>query len=109
MLLVLAIASLFFLPSPWGVVAVVAAACVEVLEVAFWLRFLRRYRIRSGAEAMIGTRGEVLESCSPDGSVRVGSEIWNARSETPVTAGQFVRITALDGLTLSVEPLEESE
>src|SRR3990172_7746879 len=107
MLLVLAIAGLFVLPMPWAVVAVVVAACIEVLEILFLRRFLRRYRIQSGAEAMIGPRAEVLESCSPDGRVRVGSEIWNARSEVPVTTGQLVRITAVDGLTLSVEPLEQ--
>jgi membrane-bound serine protease (ClpP class) len=108
MLVVLAIAGLFVLPSPWGLVAVVAAAAIEVLEVAFWIRFLRRYRVRTGTEALIGTRAEVLESCSPDGRVRVGSEIWNARSNVPVATGQLVRITAVDGLTLSVEPLRGS-
>jgi membrane-bound serine protease (ClpP class) len=39
--------------------------------------------------------------------VRIGGEIWKARSELPVVAGQAVRITAVDGLTLSVEPLVE--
>ncbi|MGH2994495.1 MAG: NfeD family protein [Solirubrobacterales bacterium] len=109
MLLLLAIASLFVLPSPWGIVAVVAAAAVEVLELAFWLRFLRRYRVQTGTEALMGTRAEVLEPCAPDGRVRVGSEIWNARSEAPVGRGEYVRITAVDGLTLSVEPLGSGE
>jgi membrane protein implicated in regulation of membrane protease activity len=109
MLLVLAIAGLFVLPTPWGVVAVVVAAGVEVLEIAFWRRFLRRYRIQTGAEALIGARAEVLDSCSPDGRVRVGSEIWNARSDVPVGRGQVVRITAIDGLTLAIEPMETGE
>ena len=107
MLLLLAIAGLFVLPTPWSIVAVVLAACIEVLEIVLWRRFLRRYRIQSGAEAMIGTRAEVLESCSPNGRVRIGGAIWNARSEVPVTTGQLVRITSVDGLTLSVEPLEQ--
>lgn len=108
MLLVLAIAGLFVLPMPWAAVAVVVAAVIEVLEFHLWRRFLGRYRIQSGAEAMIGARAEVLEGCSPNGRVRVGAEIWNARSEVPVTKDQAVRITAVDGLTLSVEPLEET-
>jgi membrane-bound serine protease (ClpP class) len=41
--------------------------------------------------------------------VRVGSEIWNARSEVAVGRGEYVRITAVDGLTLSVEPLGSGE
>lgn len=105
MLLVLAIAGLFLLPSPWGIVAVVVAASVEVLEVLFWRRFLRRYRIRVGAEAMVGRHAEVLEGSPGDGRVRLSGEIWNARSEVPVTRGQIVRIVAVDGLTLVVEPV----
>jgi membrane-bound serine protease (ClpP class) len=104
MLLVLALAGLFVLPSPWGVVGVVVAAAIEVLEVAFWRRFLRRYRVQTGTEAMVGTRVEVLEACAPEGRVLVGAEIWNARSEVPVANGRIVRIVAVDGLTLVVEP-----
>lgn len=105
MLLLLAIATLFFLPSPWGFVAVGMAAAIEVVELAFWRRFLRRYKVQTGAEALIGTRAEVLDPCMPQGRVRVGGEIWNARSDSPVARGEYVRITAVDGLTLSVEPL----
>ncbi|MGH2961679.1 MAG: NfeD family protein [Microbacterium sp.] len=105
MLLLLAIASLFVLPSPWGFVAVGVAAAIEVVELAFWRRFLRRYKVQTGTEALIGTRAEVLEPCTPRGRVRVGGEIWNARSDSPVARGEYVRITAVEGLTLSVEPL----
>ena len=106
MLLIAALVGLFFLPAPWNVVAVVVAAFVEVGEVFFWLKFLRRYRIQTGTEAMIGKRAEAIEGCSPEGRVRIAGEIWNAHSERPVVAGQAVRITGMDGLTLSVEPLE---
>jgi membrane-bound ClpP family serine protease len=34
----------------------------------------------------------------------VHSEEWNAEASTAVTAGQRVRVQALDGLLLSVEP-----
>jgi membrane-bound serine protease (ClpP class) len=40
--------------------------------------------------------------------VRISGEIWNARSEQPVIAGQAVRITGVDGLTLSVEPVGDN-
>src|SRR5918996_1087956 len=103
MLLVAALVGLFFIPGPWNVVAVVAAAFVEVGEVYFWIRFLQRYRVQTGAEAMVGRPAEVLQDCSPDGRVRVGGEIWRARSEAPVTRGEMVRIVGLDGLTLLVE------
>jgi membrane-bound serine protease (ClpP class) len=108
MLLILALVGLFVLPSPWGVVAVVVGATIEVLEVVAWRRFLRRYRIQTGAEAMIGKHAEVMENGSQDGRVRLEGEIWNARSEIPLTRGQTVRVTAVDGLTLAVEPVERA-
>jgi membrane protein implicated in regulation of membrane protease activity len=104
-MLIAGLAGLFLLPAPWNVVAVCAAALVEVGEVAFWLRFLRRYRVRTGAEGMIGERGEVIEAVSAEGGrVRVYGEIWAARSSIAVSAGQPVRIAGVDVLTLEVEP-----
>ena len=57
MLLIGAIAlALLVLPPGWGLALVSLAAVIEVAEVGFWIRFLRRYRIRTGTEAMIGSR-----------------------------------------------------
>lgn len=110
MLLLAGLAGLFLLPEPWNVLAVCAAAVVEVAEVALWIRFLRRYRVRTGAEGMIGERGEVIEAVSGEGGrVRVYGEIWTARSEAAVGPGERVRVTGVDGLTLEVErPVEDS-
>jgi membrane-bound serine protease (ClpP class) len=103
-LLVAALVSLLFLPSPWGYVAVVVAAAFEVGEVFFWIRFLRRYRVTTGAEGLVGERGEVVEACDPTGRVRVRGELWNARCEEPLGEGRLVRVTGVDGLTLRIEP-----
>ena len=40
----------------------------------------------------------------PVGQVRVGSEIWSARSAEPIDPGATVTINSVDGLTLHVEP-----
>lgn len=104
MLLVAAFVSLFFLPEPWGYVAVGVAAVVEVGEVYFWIRFLRRYRVTTGAEGLVGERAEVVESCAPLGRVRVRGELWQARCSGTAIEGQRMRVTAVDGLTLEVEP-----
>ncbi len=102
MLLALAIVGLFVLPDPWGVIAVFTAAVVEVGEVFFWIRFLRRYPVTTGAEGLVGERGEVIVHCAPRGRVRLRGEIWNARSEEPLERGEEVRVEAVDGLTLVV-------
>jgi membrane-bound serine protease (ClpP class) len=104
MLVVLAIVGLFVLPSPWGVVGVAAAVAVEALEIVFWRRFLRRYRLRVGPETLVGMRAEVLQPLTPVGLVRVRGEIWNARASAPVGAGGTVTVSGMDGLTLLVEP-----
>ena len=104
MLLALAIIGLFVLPAPWGVIAVFAAAVIEVGEVFFWIRFLRRYPVTTGAEGLLGERGEVIVRCAPRGRVRLRGETWNARSEEPLELGEEVRVEAVDGLTLVVRP-----
>ena len=98
MLLVLALVGLFVLPEPWNVIVVVVAALIEVFEVFFWIRFIRRYRVQTGVEAMIGERAEVIGP----GRVRLRGEIWSARGA--IAGADTVRVTGIDGLTLEVEP-----
>jgi membrane protein implicated in regulation of membrane protease activity len=97
-ILTLAIVGLFVLPDPWRVIFLVCAALIEVGEVFLWIRFLRRYRVTTGAEGMIGEQAQVIGP----GRVRVRGEIWRARGEAG--EGETVRVAAVDGLTLVVEP-----
>ena len=92
------------LPSPWGLVAVLGALVVEVGETAFWIWLSKRRRPQVGAEALIGARAEVVTSCRPLGTVRIHGELWRARCEAGADPGELVRVRALDGLTLDVEP-----
>lgn len=96
--------ALLVLPEPWGLVFVGAAAVVEIAETFFWIRISRRWRVRAGAETLIGERAVVAASCRPLGQVRVAGELWRARCEAGVEAGAAVRIVAREGLTLLVEP-----
>jgi membrane protein implicated in regulation of membrane protease activity len=104
MLLISAIAlALFLLPPGWGLALVAVAAAIEVAEVGFWIRFLRRYRIATGKEALIGSTAEVIETCDPRGRVRFRGEIWHANCPDGAEVGERVRVTAVHGLTLDVE------
>jgi membrane-bound serine protease (ClpP class) len=60
----------------------------------------------TGAEGLIGAHGHTLTAVGPghSGQIRVHGEIWQARSSASIAAGQAVRITALDGLTVTIEP-----
>ena len=61
-----------------------------------------------GREAMIGEVGTAVDAISPEGVVRVLGAPWRARTNraTPIAAGAPVRVVAVDGLLLEVEPLE---
>ena len=61
-----------------------------------------------GREWMLGELGEVVVAVDPDGIVKVGDGTWRARTNraTPVAAGNPIRVVAIDGVTLEVEPIE---
>jgi membrane-bound serine protease (ClpP class) len=95
--------AVFVLPPGWGIAAVTAGIVIEVAEVAFWVRFLRRYRISTGPEALLGRKAEVIEACHPLGRVRMRGEIWHARCDEGAEVGETVLVTGVTGLTLQVE------
>jgi membrane protein implicated in regulation of membrane protease activity len=105
LLLVLAVlAAILLVPAPWNVVLVVGAAVVEGLEVWFFRWWTRRRRPVVGAEALVGEIAIVSAALDPRGQVRVVGELWQARADHPVRAGERVVIRAVEpDLTLMVE------
>ena len=95
--------AVFVLPRQWGVVAVAAAAAVEVAEIFFWVWLSRRSRVRFGPETLIGAAATVVTACRPYGQVRVEGELWTAHCPAGAEVGDAVRVRALQGLTLVVE------
>jgi membrane-bound serine protease (ClpP class) len=106
LLLAAIVLALFVLPPGWGIAAVTAGIVIEIAEVGFWVRFLRRYRIATGAEALVGATAQVIEACDPRGRVRFRGEIWRAHCDPGAEIGQRVEITGVHGLTLRVEPVD---
>ena len=77
-----------------------------VLEIGFWQRRVRGQKVQTGAENLVGATGEVTEALAPVGQVRVLGELWEARAASALPPGARVRVIALDGLMLEVEPLD---
>jgi len=102
-LIALALA-LFVLPSPWGVIVVVCALVVDLVEVGVGLWYSKRRRSSVGSETLVGRTGVALEELRPNGQVKVEGEIWRARCERGCDAGGTVVVRTVDGLTLEVEP-----
>ena len=61
-----------------------------------------------GREWMIGHEGEAAVAIDPEGVALVSEARWRARTNraTPIPAGAGLRVVAIDGVTLEVEPLE---
>jgi membrane-bound serine protease (ClpP class) len=61
-----------------------------------------------GREWMIGRTGRAVGEISPEGIVEVDTAKWRARTNraTPISDGDTVRVAAIDGVTLEIEPME---
>jgi membrane-bound serine protease (ClpP class) len=68
---------------------------------------MRKKKVVTGAEEMIGITGEAMEDFTEQGRVWVHGESWQARSTAPVIKGQKIQVTAKDGLLLKVKILQE--
>ena len=92
----------FVLDSPASIIVLVAACILEPVEIAFlrnWSKRIgRRTKATTGAEGMIGKRAEVVRECRPIGTVRIGSELWEARCEEGAAPGDEVRVDSVEGL-----------
>jgi membrane-bound serine protease (ClpP class) len=89
---------------PLAVIAAAALTSAALLALVGGMALRsRRSRVISGREEMIGALGEIIDS---EGWAFVHGERWRVRSSQPLATGQKVRVTAIDGLTLSVEPVD---
>jgi membrane-bound serine protease (ClpP class) len=61
-----------------------------------------------GREWMVGEEGTARTAVSPEGTVVVRGAPWRARTNraTPIEAGAAVRVAAIEGLVLEVEPVQ---
>ncbi len=90
------------------VIAVALSSAAFFMIVLAMAAKARRRPVVTGAEEMIGSRGQVIGWTGGEGRVRVHGEIWQASAAAPLRRGQTVRVTALRGLTLEIEPSSES-
>jgi membrane-bound serine protease (ClpP class) len=67
--------------------------------------------VRTGSEEMVGSVGEVREPLDPEGQIFVQGALWKARATgaDQIGLGNRVRVRAVDGLTLEVEPVANQD
>jgi len=67
--------------------------------------------VRTGSEELVGSVGEVREPLDPEGQIFIQGALWKARGmgADQIGPGNRVRVTAVDGLTLEVEPVADQD
>jgi membrane-bound serine protease (ClpP class) len=67
--------------------------------------------VRTGSEELVGAVGEVRMPLDPEGQIFIGGALWRARAtgEATIGLGNRVRVKAVDGLTLEVEPIADQD
>ena len=86
----------------------ISSALVFILLVGMAVK-ARRRPVVTGAAQLIGASGYALDDFDSEGMVFVHSEHWQAHTDKPLRRDQPVRVTGLDGLTLNVEPVPDTE
>ena len=86
------------------IVGIAVAGGLVIVAIGWLAARARRRPLSSGVETMIGASVEAVSDCQDRCVVRYGGELWNARSASPLRAGQQARIVKVVGLTLWVEP-----
>ena len=99
--------AIFVIPEPWGLVTIVVAGLLDILEVIVFRQWSKRRKARVGVQTLVGRTAVALGAIAPRGQVRIEGEIWEARSESAVVRGEEVVVRAVEGLTLLVAPPRE--
>ena len=97
------VAAGYTLPLSFVVTLSVASAAVVFFTVWVALK-ARRRPVVSGHADIIGASGTALADFEREGWAKVRGETWRVLSAVPVSTGQDLRVTGIDGLTLRVEP-----
>ncbi|MFM9847678.1 MAG: NfeD family protein [Hyphomicrobiaceae bacterium] len=88
----------------WQVVAGMAVLSAALFAGVTGFAVRARHRpVRTGAEQMIGSMGEVVSWTENAGRVHVNGEMWEARAKQRLAKGQKVRVVGRAGLTLDIE------
>jgi membrane-bound serine protease (ClpP class) len=86
------------------IVGIAVAGGLVIVTIGWLAARARRRPLSSGVETMIGASVEAISDCQDRCVVRYGGELWNARTASPLRAGQQARIVKVVELTLWVEP-----
>jgi membrane-bound serine protease (ClpP class) len=90
--------------------AVAVSGSFAVITVFLLSLILRAHKqpVETGESGMLLKTGVAYTELSPSGKVFVHGEYWDAVASSPLPQGAPVRVTGIDGLLLTVEPVSQS-
>lgn len=89
-----------------AVSAAVAFGLIVVFLATLAVRAMRAKSV-TGSEGLVGQIAETVTPIGGHGKVRLMGEYWEAIADTEIPAGEKVRIVAVSGLLLKVEPCND--
>jgi len=98
------------LQSIWGPIAILIAALVATIVTILYYRWLAGVQkpLSTTSGGLVGEEGVLTADVVPNtlrGKVRIRSEIWSAKANAPIPKGTHVRVTAGEGVSVTVEPV----
>lgn len=110
-ILLLIVGSIFIFPRnipQGGVNPFIALGVSVVVGVSLWIasrKTVEAARIRPAHDlsTLVGQVGEARTRIQNEGTVQVAGELWSARSDTPIAAGNMIRVVKREGFILVVE------
>jgi membrane protein implicated in regulation of membrane protease activity len=91
----------------WAAAGIIALWVIKDVVMFPFVRIAYQPGSRGGPTRLIGERGTAQDALLPSGDVRISAELWRAElrpGSPPVEPGDRVRVLAVHGLTLVVEP-----
>ena len=105
---------LFDIHEPQYRVALALILVMSALTLLFFLLLLNlairshKKEVVTGKEGLIGREGIVLSIMNRQIVVRILDEAWEAEATRPVVEGEKIKVTAVNGLKLTIEPVKKS-
>jgi membrane-bound serine protease (ClpP class) len=89
-----------------------AVIVLVIAVLAVWILYkglaANRFEIKTGKEALIGSRGIVVTPLNPKGEIRVMGEFWQAIAKDKwIKNGEKVEVVDMDGMFLVVEIVDD--
>jgi membrane protein implicated in regulation of membrane protease activity len=103
----LAIVAPDLLTFPWGIIIfVVITIIVSAGTIMFYRRLAPGHKpLSTSMDTLVGQTGEVIKEVEPhniSGKVRIGQQIWSARSSDKIPVGERVIVTRAQGVHVFV-------